>query len=364
MRRFLVLCAASAFVWVGSDRSDGAPFAVFSPSTSYATPETISQAPSTFGSFGGDYFIPDFNRAAVGGHIWMVPSTGGPPISFATNTDYAAEGGVFLPATGWGTNSGKFLAGGSGSGLGVMFTYAPDGTRSTFVSNVATFQPSQPVLAPAGFGNFGGQLIVANTGGNQVLAFTPSATASAVATPFGNASPFGLAFAPAGFGALGGDLFVSNGTGNTIDVVRGDGTFSPFATIPLLPGQIALRQLGFSPSGFLPGFGPLLFASVSGSTNGGGTLGDVVALDSNGTIVASLRKNLGLTKFDPRGMFFTSDGNVLINDASDAAVYIAQGSDFAGVAAIPEPATCVLLGTGLAGVVALGLRRQRTSQVA
>jgi hypothetical protein len=256
MRRFLVFCAASALVWVGSNRSEGSPFALFSSSPNYATPETISQAPSTFGSFGGDYFIPDFNHAALGGHIWRVPSTGGPPISFATNADYAAEGGVFLPETGWGTNSGKFLAGGSNSsGLGVMFTYAPDGSRSTFVSGIATFQPSQPRLAPAGFGNFGGQLIVANTAGSEVLAFTPSATASVVARPFVSpfGSPFGLAFGPAGFGGLGGDLFVSNGSANTIAVVRGDGTFSPFATIPLLPGQIALRQLEFSPSGFLPG---------------------------------------------------------------------------------------------------------------
>jgi hypothetical protein len=80
--------------------------------------------------------------------------------------------------------------------------------------------------------------------------------------------------------------------------------------------------------------------------------------------VASLRKNLGLTKFDPRGMLFLSNGDVLINDASDA-VYLAQAADFLVVAAVPEPTAFVLLGTGLAGVVALGkkTRRRKPPQV-
>ncbi len=262
MRSFLmIMMVALASVGFGSNRADA--MTIFSTSPNYKSPETISLAPASFGAFGGDYFIPDFNHAALGGHIWSVPSAGGPPVSFATNSDYKALGGMFLPETGWGANSGRFLATGSdASGLGVIYTYASDGTRSTFVPGVPTFQPSQPLLAPAGFGNFGGQLIVANSAGREILAFSPSATVSVVATPF--VSPFGLAFAPTGFGALGGDLFVTNGNTNEIDVVRGDGTVSPFASIPLLPGQFGLRQLEFSPSGFLPGFGDLLFVSVSG----------------------------------------------------------------------------------------------------
>ena len=53
------------------------PVTVFSGSPLYRTPETISQAPASFGAFGGDYFIPDFNRAALNGNIWRVPSAGG-----------------------------------------------------------------------------------------------------------------------------------------------------------------------------------------------------------------------------------------------------------------------------------------------
>jgi hypothetical protein len=232
-----------------------------------------------------------------------------------------------------------------------MYTYASDGTRNTFVPGVPTFQPSQPVLAPAGFGTFGGELIVANSAGREVIAFTPSGTPTVIASPF--VSPFGLAFAPTGFGGQGGSLFVSNGAGNQIDIVRGDGTFSPFATIPLLPGQTALRQLAFAPAGFIPGFGSLLFVSVSGSASGGGTLGDILGLDSNGTIVTSLRSNLGLTKFDPRGMLFTS-GGLLISDASDP-IYLATSSDFLAPS-VPEPTTLTMFTIGLIGMLSLRAR--------
>jgi hypothetical protein len=358
MRRFLVFFAASAFVWVGSNRSDGSPIAVFSSSTSYKTPETISQAPATFGSFGGQYFIPDLGN----GTIWRVPSAGGSPVQFTTTPDYTPLGGLFLPATGWGAASGNFLVAGgqSGSpGAAVIFTYAANGTRTAFATVPGPNQFDQPQITPAGFGTFGGQLIVPNGVNGQIVAFTPAGTSQLVASvPF---FPFGTAFAPSsGFASLSGDLFVSASQDNKINVVRPDGTTSLFASIPLLPGQTGLRQLAFAPAGFLPGFGPLLFASVSGSTNGGGTLGDLVALDSTGAIVASLRQNLGLTKFDPRGVFFTSGGtNVLINDASDAAVYVALPSDFLVVASVPEPATIVLLGIGLAVVAGVAWPRRR-----
>ena len=233
----------------------------------------------------------------------------------------------------------------------MIYTYASNGTRSVFVPGVPTFQPSQPQLAPAGFGVYGGQLIVANSAGREVLAYTPNGTVSIVASPF--VSPFGLAFAPAGFGALGGDLFVSNGAANEIDVVRGDGTVSPFATISLLPGQTSLRQLAFSPSGFLPGSAERLFVSVSGSASGGGTLGDVLALDSSGQIVARLRTDLGLAKFDPRGLSFIDSQRLLVSDASDPILLVTPA------AFVPEPTTFSLLGIGTLGLLAYTRRWRR-----
>jgi hypothetical protein len=72
----------------------------------YGTPETISLAPSGFGAFGGQYFIPDARL----NNIWIVPITGGPPTAFlaAPIEGASVTGGLFLPS-GWGGNSGRFL---------------------------------------------------------------------------------------------------------------------------------------------------------------------------------------------------------------------------------------------------------------
>jgi hypothetical protein len=363
MKRYL--CALT-FVTLAAGtvgRTEAGPstsaFVLFSSSPDYRTPETISQAPANFGAFAGDYFIPDINRNALGGHIWAVPNAGGPPTSFAVNNDYISLGGLFLPATGWGANSGRYLTSGAaqvGNGFsGTLYTYDATGARSTFAI-VPNGDFSQPRIAPAGFGAYAGQLIVPNISTNQVLAFNPAGTASTVASL--SVSPFGLAFAPSNFGRLGGDLFVSSTRGgNTIDAITPDGTVTTFATIPLKPGQTGLRQLEFSPdANFLPGQGELLFVSVSGSDQGGGTLGDVYALDADGDIVASLRADLGLTKFDPRGLLFISDDQLLISDSSDP-IYLAQATAFR---AVPEPTGLVLAGVCVAGVVGRALQRRRS----
>jgi hypothetical protein len=183
------------------------------------------------------------------------------------------------------------------------------------------------------------------------VAVTPAGTATILALlPF---QPFAVAFAPSGFGALGGRLFTSDTFGDQIVSIAPDGTVTPFANIPLLAGQTGLRQIEFSPPGFIEGYGSLLFVSVSGSPSGGGTLGDVLALDSGGQIVARLRPDLGLEKFDPRGLYFIDSQNLLVSDSSDPILLITP----AGFQVVPEPSTLVLFGLGLAGLVAYGRKR-------
>ncbi|HEX6985928.1 MAG TPA: PEP-CTERM sorting domain-containing protein [Planctomycetaceae bacterium] len=328
------------------------------PDRVYRTPETISQAPDGFGTFGGQYFIPDFNRGLPNGDIWVVPESGGPPSSFAKIPVINARGGLFLPSTGWGEHSGRFLVDGpmlevttggiAESGESRIYTYGPDGTPNLFLSTAGSF--AQPRIAPTGFGGFAGQLIVANVGSaaglaDNILAIAATGAISIVAgTPI---APFGLAFAPAGFGAFAGQLFASSSRDGRIVAVSPDGAVTPFATIPLEPGQTSLFQMEFSPAGFLPGFDELLFVSVRGSTFGGGILGDVVALDSSGEIVARLRSDLGLTKFDPRGLLFT-DAGLLISDASDPILLVTPGA----FSVVPEPSSLALLGLGVAGLAA------------
>ena len=147
-------------------------------SSGMVTPETISPAPAAFGSFGGSYFVPDFNGLSsdtANQKIWIVPQAGGGPTVFTTNLNSVLLGGLFLPTTGWGALSGDYLTTGrdvkfSGPTSpyinGETYTYSASGTASPFFSLAgATF--TQPQIAPAGFGTYGGDLIV---GDNQNFA--------------------------------------------------------------------------------------------------------------------------------------------------------------------------------------------------
>ena len=58
------------------------------------------------------------------------------------------------------------------------------------------------------------------------------------------------------------------------------------------------------------------FVSVTGSSQGGGTLGSLLALNSAGQIVSSLKIGSSVNAFDPRGLDFTDDGRLLVSDSS------------------------------------------------
>jgi hypothetical protein len=354
------LCLAQTSM-AGSVRtfSTAGPVTTFSAGP-YVLPETISQAPSTFGSFGGDYIIPDFNAENPNGNVWAVPSGGGSPVSIATNGNVAVRGGVFLPSN-WGANAGSFLEVGlatSGVTAPVLIV-SPNGTVQQFSS--LSVNAGQPVIAPSSFGSFGGQVVIPNsptTGGGSVVLLAPNGSSSTLAAGANVPAGGGAAFAPSGFGSRGGSLFVDGLSGNQIVSISANGTVTPFATVPLKAGQPSPFQMQFSPAGFLPGQGPLLFVSIRGSTLGGGTLGDVLAYNSSGELVASLRSDLGLTSFDPRGLLFIPDptnpgqSDLLVSNA-EPEILLISGAAFA---AVPEPSGLTL---GLLAGVGLALRRWR-----
>ena len=287
----------------------------------YGTPETISLAPAGFGAFGGRYFIPDARL----GVIWTVPSTGGPPVKFVEGA--SSTGGLFLPS-GWSSSSGNYLIASS-----PLRVYDAAGNFSVFDPTESLF--TTPLIAPAGFGPFGGHLFVSDQNFGQIWRADPAGGGLTIFkdlnTPPDLDSPFGLEFTPAGFGAFGNRLMVSDTDGGTIEALSPDGTGSVFATIPLAEGQFGLRQMLMTPEDFLlPSLGipgHLLLVSITGSGQGGGTQGALVALDSTGTIVAHLKEGSVLQKFDPRGMVFTADGHLLISDTSDP-IYLASAADF------------------------------------
>jgi hypothetical protein len=130
---------------------------------------------------------------------------------------------------------------------------------------------------------------------------------------------------------------VSHTVGNSILAIDPGGLTTLFAVLPLAAGRVGLRQMLIAPDNYflasLGSPGQLLLVSISGSQQGGGTLGAVVALDSSGEVVAHLREGGVLSKFDPRGMAFTADGHLLIADTSDP-IYLTSAIDFiAGSAA-------------------------------
>lgn len=368
--RLLILAATGVLIFINRVPAKADSVTVFSGPRPYLLPETISQSPAGFGAQGGAYIVPDFNNL----NVWAVPTTGGTPTNIATNfadgTFLQARGGVFLPAS-WGSNAGNFLEVGQvpvSNAAAPVFIVAPSGSSySVSQFSSATFDAGQPQVAPSGFGHYGGDVAIPNFQSTLLSTITMLAPDGSTTTLASGPSlpllAFGEAFAVSTFGAFAGSLFVDSGSSLAqIAAVAADGTVTPFATAPLKPGQPSLFQMAFSPAGFFPGEGPLLFVSVRGSTLGGGTLGDVLAYDSNGTLVASLRTDLGLTAFDPRGLLFVPDPSnplqtdLLISDASVGQILLFAPSAFATA---PEPSTLTLCTAGLLSLAGASWRRWR-----
>jgi hypothetical protein len=356
LRKLVLVCCLSLLMVAFGSQAVPA-MEIFS--SGMLTPETIS---ASIGGYPGAYLIPDATRQSTDptqGAIWAVPADGNNPTKFATNLNVLPIGGLFLPnSTYWGTAAGEYLTVGyvqnsDGSYTGAIDTYSTSGAYSVLWSSVGNL-PKSVALAPAGWGSVGGQLVVTD-GGPSVYAIDPSGKKTQVENSTGVTARFGLAFAPAGWGTVGGNLLTNISENGSLEIfsVKPDGTDALWASTLLKTGQSGPRQMAFSPAGFIPGYGQLLFVSVSGSAFGGGSLGDILVYDSDGNVVASLRTNLGLDKFDPRGLYFTADGELLISDASDP-ILIATASDFQ---AVPIPPSVLLLGTSLLGLLAF--RRKR-----
>ena len=77
-----------------------------------------------------------------------------------------------------------------------------------------------------------------------------------------------------------------------ITTVDSSGVEAKWAEFPIPVNLNGLRQMAFTPDGFIPGQHELLLVSVSGSPSGGGTLGDIWAFNSDGQLVEKLRDDL------------------------------------------------------------------------
>ena len=346
-------------------------------SSGFTFPFTISQAPQGFGTYGGSFFIPDTGT----GEIKVVPPGGLPPNGTPTvfqHVEGLIRGGVFLPPD-FGAVGGQFAqlsaianpTDPGGPGVGRITTFDATGKATILATGpndpVTLFDPA---IAPQGFGPYGGQLFLTSQfGDGSVLRvdqqgnITPFAIRPQVQFP-GVAGPVsigatGIVFAPPGFGSVGGMLLINDVDFSTLTAyiiaLDPQGNASPFAAVPLGPGEFAPRQMAFAPADFGQ-YAGMMFLSIASSNDNSGRFGAVDVIDQAGHDIATLVQGSDVDAFNPRGLLFLPGGQLLISDATPDPIYLATPGDFRSLQA-PEPGSGLLLCAGLAALLS-GLRRR------
>ena len=128
-----------------------------------------------------------------------------------------------------------------------------------------------------------------------------------------------MTFAPSDFGNVGGSMLVGGTEYHTNPVSRdgqiqsidSSGTLKRFTQFPLEQTEGIVAQMGFAPDSFT-GYGGKLFVSLAGKSGGGGINGALVVFDSTGNQIAEIKKGDQAGQFDPRGFYFTDQGEMLI----------------------------------------------------
>jgi hypothetical protein len=309
-RRFLGLLVVALLATGLAATSIFAAVSVFA--TGMAAPQAITRAPS------GDFFVTDADRD---GPIWSIPASGGTATMLAS-AGYSLRDHLLLPA-GFGSVGGQLLVVGGGAKGSASTMDTSSFVVTPYASKRQTLWTT-PVLADS-FGQLSGFVLVTNQGHatfrgrGSVDFFAPDGTVGTLTTLPSVTTPYGAVLAPAGFGDVGGTLLVSDAQGPGIYSVDPSGQVRNFTTIPL-SGQGGLRQMAFAPSGWGRYSGDL-FVSVSTR--------DIVVVNQRGAVIGRISG-----QFNPRGLLFTTisgDATLLFSDTSLGTVRRAGPEDVVAV---------------------------------
>ena len=331
--------------------------------TGLSLPETVSLAPATFGTYAGQLIISDSGAGPTTGpgSLYAAPVTGGTATQFSSYSGAGYAGGGFAP-TSYGSLSGQYIAvGETSSRAAIINEINSGGSVTNLYTGTAVSEATNFSVAPATFGSAANKIVVPYINGTNpgsLLLLNPDGSTSSFGSALPIVNPFGSAFAPAGFGSVGGDLLLSDGTTGTIVAIDSTGNAKQFANIGLGSGQVGLRQMAFAPAGFGL-YGGDLFVSVASLNGTGGTNGEVLVVDANGNIVAALLQGTVDEPFNPRGLYFLNNTELLVSNA-DPSVLLATPLDFTSAA--PEPAGFGLAAAGLAVLVWRMRRRASTAK--
>jgi hypothetical protein len=227
------------------------PFKTFTPPTQTLQPLGGAFLPSNYGTLAGQFLAAGRTAGAstVTSQGAAISSTGAvTAIPSLTNVGGNSWAGVAIAPSGFGTFGGTaFLANegpNSGPGPGGIYTLNPTNLAAPLFATITGGQPFGLAFAPAGFGGVAGNLLVSDSVSGKIWSVSPTGTVTLFATVPLRAGQFGdrqMAFAPAGFGAYGGDLLVSvsgsnagGGVAGTVDVLNSSG-----ATIAFLATGVA-----------------------------------------------------------------------------------------------------------------------------